>query len=85
MTSISKTLQFQHRNVRVNNWQPMSNSWSTSSEPDFVRTLGQRETARNRQGKILYAELVNGCYLWPEGRNPRVGTPSGGIRENGAS
>ena len=24
-------------------------------------------------------------YLWPEGRNPRVGTPSGGIRENGAS
>ena len=24
-------------------------------------------------------------YLWPEGGNPRVGTPSGGIRENGAS
>ena len=25
-------------------------------------------------------------YLWPEGtRNPRVGTPSRGIRENGAS
>ena len=24
-------------------------------------------------------------YLWPEGRNPRVGTPSGGIRENSES
>ena len=27
----------------------------------------------------------NENYLWPEGRSPRVGTPSGGIRENGAS
>ena len=24
-------------------------------------------------------------YLWPEGGSPRVGTPSGGIRENGTS
>ena len=29
--------------------------------------------------------VVSQDYLWPEGRNPRVGTPSGGIRENGAS
>ena len=30
----------------------MSNSWSTSSQPDFVRALGRRKTVRNRQGKI---------------------------------
>ena len=38
--------------------QPMSTSWSTSSQPDFVRALGRRITARNRQGKILYTELL---------------------------
>ena len=42
--------------------QPMSNSWSTSSQPDSVRTLGSRKTARNRQGKILYTELLKS---WP--------------------
>ena len=26
--------------------QPMSNSWSTSSQPDFVRALGRRKTVR---------------------------------------
>ena len=36
----------------------MSNSWSTSSQPDFVRALGRRKTVRNRQGKILYTELL---------------------------
>ena len=36
----------------------MSNSWSTSSQLDFVLTIGRRKTARNRQGKILYTELL---------------------------
>ena len=37
--------------------QKLSNSWSTSSQPDFVRALGRIKTARNRQGKILYTEV----------------------------
>ena len=41
---------------------PLSNSWSTSGQPDFVRTLGRRKTVRNRQGKILYTELLKS---WP--------------------
>ena len=53
-----RPLQFQHGNVRVKSWQPMSNSWSASSEPDFVRALCRRKTVRNRQGKILYTELL---------------------------
>ena len=51
-------MQFQHGNVRVKSWQPMSNSWSTSSQPDFLRALGRRKTVRNRRGKILYTELL---------------------------
>ena len=42
--------------------QLMCNSWSTSSQPDFVHTLGRRRTARNRQGKFLYTELLK---RWP--------------------
>ena len=42
--------------------QPLSNSWSTSSQPDFVRVFGKRKTVQNRQGKILYAELLKN---WP--------------------
>ena len=42
--------------------QPMSNSWSTCSQPDFVRAFCRRTTARNRQGKILYTELFTS---WP--------------------
>ena len=57
-----RPLQFQHGNVRVKSWQPMSNSWSTSSQPDFARPLGRRKTVRNRQGKILYTELLKS---WP--------------------
>ena len=53
-----RALQFQHGNVRVKSWQPMSNAWSTSSQPDFVQPLGRRKIARNRQGKILYTELL---------------------------
>ena len=30
----------------------------TSGQPDFVRAFGGRKTARNRQGKILYTELL---------------------------
>ena len=32
--------------------QPMSNSWSTSSRPDFVHSLARRKTARNRQARF---------------------------------
>ena len=39
-------------------WQPKSNSWSASIQLDFVRALGRRKTARNRQGKIFYTELL---------------------------
>ena len=53
-----RPLQFQHGNVRVKSWQPMSNSWSTSSQPDFVRALGNRKTVRNRQARILCIELL---------------------------
>ena len=53
-TTTRKPLQFQHGNVRVKSWQPMSNSWSTSSQPDFVRAPGRRKTARNRHSKIFY-------------------------------
>ena len=38
-----RPLQFQHGNIRVKSWQPMSNSWSTSSQPDLVRALGRGE------------------------------------------
>ena len=54
-----RPLQFQYRNARVKSWQPMSNSWSTSSQPDFVRALGRRKPARNLWGKILYTELLS--------------------------
>ena len=36
----------------------MSNSWSTSSQPDFLHTLGRKRTVRNRPSKILYTELL---------------------------
>ena len=32
--------------------QPMSNSWSTSSQPDFVQALARRKTARNPPRKM---------------------------------
>ena len=57
-----RPLQFQPGNVCVKSWQPMSNAWSASSEPDFVRALGRRTTARYRQGKIFYKELLQ---RWP--------------------
>ena len=57
-----RRLQFQHRNICVKSWQCMSNSWSTSSQPDFVRALGRRRTVRNRPSKILYTELLQS---WP--------------------
>ena len=38
--------------IQVKGWQPMSNSWPTSNQPDAVRVLGRRRTASNRQGKI---------------------------------
>ena len=53
-----RPLQFQHGNVRVKSWQPMSNSWSTSCQPDLYTLLLGRKTARNRQGKFLYTELL---------------------------
>ena len=57
-----RPLQFQHGNVCVKSCQPMSSSWSTSSQPDFVRALGRRKAARNRQGKIFVSELLKS---WP--------------------
>ena len=59
--------------------QPMSNSWSTSSQPDLVRALGRRKTVRNRQGKILYTELLKS---WPTlgqllANSPPHGTTAG--------
>ena len=51
-------LQLQHGNVHDRSWQPVSNSWSTSRQPDLVRSLGRRKTARNCQSKILYTELL---------------------------
>ena len=57
-------LQFQRGNARVKSWQPTSNSWSTSSQPDFVRALNRRKTARNHQGKILYTELLKLVISW---------------------
>ena len=36
----------------------MSDSWSTSCQPDYVCALGRRKIARNRQGEILYTELL---------------------------
>ena len=52
-----RPLQF-HKNVRVKSGQPMSNSWSTSLQPDFVCALGSRTTVRNCQGEVLYKELL---------------------------
>ena len=52
---------------------PCPNSWSTSSQPDFVRALGRRKTVRSRQGKILYTELLKS---WPTPR--QLPTPLGG-------
>ena len=46
-----RPLQFQHGNVRVKSWQPMSNPWSTSSQPDFVRNLGRRKTSTKSPGQ----------------------------------
>ena len=55
-----RPLQFQHRRVRVKSWQPMSNSWSTSSQPDFVRALGRRKnSSKSSKGKILCTELAH--------------------------
>ena len=53
-----RPLQFQHGNVRVKSWQPMSNSWSTSGQPNFARALGWRKPVRNRPSKILHTELL---------------------------
>ena len=65
-------------------------------DPDFYTPLvlkmakGQHLPAlvvyKNQSPKISNKGAeANASYLWPEGRNPRVGTPSGVIRENGAS
>ena len=50
-----RPLQLQHGYVHK---QPMSNPWSTSSQPEFVRALGRRKRARRRQGKIFYTKLL---------------------------
>ena len=48
----ARPLQFQHiRSARVKSWQPMSNSWSTSCQPDLHALLvgeKQQEIARAR-------------------------------------
>ena len=46
-----RPLQFQHGNVHVKSWQPMSNSWSTSSQQDFVRALGWRKNCTKSPGQ----------------------------------
>ena len=48
-----------------------------------VESMPNRLLRRGGRGGV--GTLGGQGYLWPEGRNPRVGTPSGGIRENGAS
>ena len=55
-TSARKTPAISTRNRSRQSWQPLSNSWSTLSQPHFARALGRRKTARNRQGEILYTE-----------------------------
>ena len=55
------TLQIEHGNLHVTSWQPVSNIWSTSGEPDYVRALGSRLTAQNPMGKICMPELRN-CW-----------------------
>ena len=44
-------------------WQPMSDSWSTSSQPDFVRALGRRRTARNRFAHRVAQKLTNSSSI----------------------
>ena len=63
----------------VKSWQPMSNSWSTSSQPNYVHALGRRKTARKRRAKIWYTELLKS---WPTigqflANSPRRGTLQG--------
>ena len=36
----------------------MTDSWSTSDEPDLACALGRRKTAQDCQGKILYTKLL---------------------------
>ena len=47
-----------------------------------------RYVVQKQSQKLLVMELslhVSEKYLWPDGRSPRVGALSGGIRENGTS
>ena len=48
-----------------------------------VREFPNLVASGGEGGIEIFEEEV--CYLWPEGRSPRVGTPSGVIRENGTS
>ena len=57
-TTARKTPAISTLQCSCQNWQPMSNSWSTSSQPDFARALGRRRTSGNRPSKILYTELL---------------------------
>ena len=69
------------------------------SQESFRQTKPKKGGIASRFAKLgsfsefgVYSMGVNAtmadslCDLWPEGRSPRVGTPSGGIREkNGTS
>ena len=60
--TVRKTPAISTRKCPCQKLVALSNSWSTSSQPDFVRALGRRKTARNRPSKILYTELLKS---WP--------------------
>ena len=50
----------------------------------FLQTVSQNAPFCKTVLKCFFL-FICVFYLWPEGRNPRVGTPSEGIRENRAS
>ena len=53
-----RPLQFQHGDVRVKSWQPISNSWSTSSQVGFARTPGRRKNSSKSPEQDFYTELL---------------------------
>ena len=57
-----RPLQFQHRNVRVKSWPTVVQLLANFQPAGCCRRFWYKKTVRNRQGKILYTELLKS---WP--------------------
>ena len=79
--SLQETLlKLQHGSAHVKSWQPISNSWATSSEPDYACRLGRRDQQRRvaRAGcRTQHCSIVGQVLVSTSANSPSHGNLQG--------